>query len=310
MAEEIKFQNSSSPATESTEKGPETNQPAEKKKNPLKALRTFRGDIDELMSKSDLSASSIVIAEQKRRERILSQPQKEEKEETKNKLYTILGGGLLFLGVVAIIIVAVYYVRSGEEVRVERQTKALISFSEEKPIYLSDSSKDQLIATISTEKRILNLPVNSVLYLNMANPDNSPVNFEEFLSVIAPRTPPSLIRAFGKEYMLGVYSFDTNELFLVIAIDDFAEAYAGMLKWEKTIVSDLKELFSLPENVDREFSFEDRALRNKDLRVVKDEKGNTILLYSFVDKNALIITTSENIFTAVLAKYHISQTTR
>ena len=53
--------------------------------------------------------------------------------------------------------------------------------------------------------------------------------------------------------------------------------------------------------------FQDEELRNKDLRVFKNENGNTILLYSFLDKDTLLITGNENIFSAILGKYLIQK---
>ena len=81
-----------------------------------------------------------------------------------------------------------------------------------------------------------------------------------------------------------------------------------MLKWEKDMVSDVGKLFGISVNASSTpQTFVDQERRNKDLRVLKDENGKVILLYSFIDNNTLLITKNENVFGAVLSKFLISQ---
>ena len=108
--------------------------------------------------------------------------------------------------------------------------------------------------------------------------------------------------------MLGTYSFDTNALFLILSINDYPSAYAGMLKWEPNILSDIGGLFEVRAQASTtKLEFSDEALQNKDLRIVKDLNGNTLFLYSFIDKNTLVLTTNENILTAIMGKYLLSK---
>ena len=120
--------------------------------------------------------------------------------------------------------------------------------------------------------------------------------------------PPSLLRSFEEKYMLGVYSFDTNEFFIILKTSDFATSFAGMLKWEADLQKDIGVLFDIEQNASTTINiFVDRSLKNKDLRILKDSVGNTLLLYSFVDKNTLIITKNETVFGAILPKYLIQK---
>ena len=43
-------------------------------------------------------------------------------------------------------------------------------------------------------------------------------------------------------------------------------------------------------------SFEDITIKNKDARILKNNRNDTVLLYSFLDKNTLLITSSESVF--------------
>ncbi len=136
-------------------------------------------------------------------------------------------------------------------------------------------------------------------------------SISEVLGLLAPRMPASLVRAFENKYMLGVYSFDTNEPFIILTTNDFPVAYSGMLKWEKDMVADIGKIFNISVvNSEPPLAFTDEALKNRDLRVLKDNENKTILLYSFIDKNTLVITSNENIFNAIIGKYFVSQQNR
>lgn len=280
--------------------------PLEKEGEPkIKSLRTYRGDVEEAVLKNKFSASSILTAEQKKRDSTLINLEQPGDTAARNKFFILVGSIMLFLGIITV--VAVYYTRTSQQVVVEQKTKALIPFAQEKDIPISGLNRDQLINGIITEKQSFKLPVNSILYINTMNGQGGPAGVFDVVSLIGPQMPPSLVRSLDSKYMLGVYSFDTNEPFIILTTNDFASSFAGMLKWEDKMTSDLGRLFAIPQNTGTTTnSFTDEALRNKDLRILQDKNKKTILLYSFIDKNTLLITTNENVFGAVVGKYLIS----
>jgi|SRR3989344_4771935 len=286
----------------SLNKPPQTSQP----KSPLHSLRTYQGDIEETLSKNKTSISSIVIEEQKRRDRILSSEKEKAGAETKNKFYIILGVALLLVGIATVSFV--YYLKSKNETVVQQKTKAMLGFSEEKILPATSSERNDLLSSILKEKESFSLPVNSVLYINTVGANGAPAPIRDVLSILAPRIPPSLARSVEDKYMFGVYSFDTNEPFIILSISDYAGSYAGMLKWETDLAYDLGPLFGIEQNATTtSYLFTDKAIKNKDIRLLQDSKGDTLLLYSFLDKNTLLITSNEKIFNAILGKYLVSK---
>ncbi len=277
---------------------------------PIKSLRTYQGDVEEALHKNNLGTTNIFVAEQKRKEKEpVDLKQQEVKTENRNKFFVTIGISLFILGIIAV--GGVYYLKNKEQVVVIQKTKALISFSQEKDFVIENSTRAKLSSEILSENKSFKLPPNSVLYINTTTAKGDKADVSSVLTTLAPAMPASLERAFEGEYMIGVYSFDKNSPFIILSTKDFGSSWSGMLKWEKDIVSDLGKIFEVPEDSSTVSGvWADKALKNKDLRILKDSNKNTVLLYSFIDKNTLVITRNEAIFSAVLGKYVISQQER
>lgn len=282
--------------------------PPEQTLRPVKSLRTYQGDVQEAILKNKFSSTDIFLAEQEKK-RVDPEPEKTmvfKNPETKNKILLTLGLVLVTLGLVAI--GTVYYLRSNENVMIEQKTKAIIGFTKEKTLFVATTTREKLVSQLLLEKTGFNLAVNSVLYLNTVDGFEKPANIENVLALLAPKMPGSLSRSFENKYMIGVFSFDTNEPFIILKTEDFGLSFSGMLKWEKDMVSDIGKLFAVLTNASStSLIFIDQERRNKDLRVLKDEDGKILLLYSFIDNKTLLITKNENVFTAILNKYFVSQ---
>src|SRR3989338_4351441 len=287
---------------------PEDKIPETSPKPQFKSLRTYKGDVEEAITKNNYSTSSIFLAEQKKKDSTLIVPQKPESG-ARNKFFILVGGILLLLGIVTL--ASIFFLKSNQkEVVIKSEAKTITTFSKEKILPIVNVSRDNLIGSILSEKQSFNLTVNSLLYINPINASGTPADVSFLLSILAPSMPPSLVRSFDADYMLGIYSFDTNEVFLILRTSDYASSFAGMLKWEENIPSDFVRLFSIPENYSTTTRvFKDESLKNKDLRVLKDESGKSVILYSFIDRNTLLITKNESIFGAILSKYFISKQT-
>ncbi len=276
----------------------------------LKSLRTYEGDVAEAISHTNTSITTIAVAEQKRR---LAQPEPQIGDTiptgAKNRLFGLVGTLLLILGISAI--GGVYYSVSQNNKKIEVIKKeTIISFSHSQTI--QDSvSYEQFAETIRFGVRDFKQPVNSVLYFNIIGSGTTATGTtaRKVASLFGPHMPDSLSRTLTSPYMVGIYSFSTNEPFIILTTEDSALGYAGMLSWEKEMVTDLAPIFGI-RSTSTPYTFTDEELRNKDLRIVTDEIGKTILLYSFIDKNTILITSHEAIFNALLGKYLTGHTTR
>jgi hypothetical protein len=139
------------------------------------------------------------------------------------------------------------------------------------------------------------------------------------MSTLTPNMPQELLRTFTADYMLGLHSYDGNQPFLIFQVDSSQQAYSGMLKWEPRLQSDLSPLFtraprpetpqelasSTPATTTPEVvstGFVDVVLENFDARAIRDQNGDILLLWTFLDPHTLIITTNQYTLREVLSR--------
>jgi hypothetical protein len=117
----------------------------------------------------------------------------------------------------------------------------------------------------------------------------------DFLSILETEAPGSLVRSLEPTFMFGALG---ESRFIIFKLSSFENAFAGMLSWEKTLARDLGPLFAsapLLKTIPPESVFLDVISRNKDVRVLSTFVASStepVLLYSFFDRKALIITDS------------------
>ena len=102
--------------------------------------------------------------------------------------------------------------------------------------------------------------------------------------------------------MFGLHVLNVNQPFLVFKTNYYQNTYAGMLSWENTLMEDIGSIFTPPEVavvaetsdqvLGRNKNFEDIVVKNRDTRALRNQDGKIIFLYSFPDKNTLVLTTN------------------
>lgn len=286
-----------------------------KENNPvsgLKNLRTYQGDIEEIMGKEQTSISTIAIAEQERKIRDKKEDSPEEKylnSNFRNRFFVISSLVLVLLGISAISYV--YYIKSNNEKIDVAQNSYILNYTEKESLDFNSINKDIFEEKIISFKKSFNKPINSVLYLEILN-GKSKEDIKKILNIISPNISSAFLRSLDENYMFGIFSYDTNEPYIILTTKDYGASYAGMLKWEETIYNDLGKIFQnskTSENINL-FTFRDESIKNKDLRILSDENQKTVLVYGFIDKNTIVITKNELIFGTILNKIMTSKTIR
>ncbi len=252
--------------------------------------------------------------------------------EARNRVIIIVSSIVfILLGIGAVGAFYVFQKNTPVVVAEPAENKTIVAYNKASAVTVDTATQDELFETLNRQRREKVLGDNETLYISLVTTatDNSlvPISPARFFKIFENSAPASLIRAFGTKMMFGLYKTSENEPFLLIRVDSFDNAFTGMLEWESTINKDIGTLFSknlLPItevvpttdstpgtttvqktlNVDLANGsvFEDETIKNKDIRILRNKQGGTILLYSFIDKNTLLITGSQAVLEVMVNK--------
>ncbi len=289
----------------------------------VRPLQTYKGDVEKIVHDGPgVSVVSIAAAEADRRSK---QPlSTATPAETKARYYSwfmIAGGALLvFLAAAAI----GFVILRPTSVSIPEQPQAPFLFIDESmlvPVDAGTPSRNNIMKSLQAARVGVKLPLGLIEWIYVAEPGTATTSprqlgIQELLGVLAPQMPPDMLRTLENQYLLGIHSFDENQPFLLLQIDSYEIAYAGMLQWERTLENDLSPLFDrtpspranteapsassttqfLPTN------FIDKVVENRDVRLIQNEKGDILLLWTFLGRNTLLITTNEYTLREVLSR--------
>lgn len=144
------------------------------------------------------------------------------------------------------------------------------------------------------------------------------VNGPEFFEALETRAGMPLIRSLEAPWGFGAYQGTTRDVFLILKTSYFEGAFAEMLAWEKTMGADLAVLMGIEEpsagsssnRPERSGLFEDRIIDNQDARVLYGDGGNNVLFYAFLDKETILITSSEEAFKELVSRLNSARVVR
>jgi len=266
----------------------------------IKPLRTLRGDIEEVVKEGKTSAVKIAVAENKRatgNEETISNFTAPRRElPIKNILIGVAGLILIAGGGVGLYFI--YQKASAPEpVALNTPKQTLINTEAEKVLDISNLDRPKLITAINAEKNSLPKNLSTITGINLVRKTNATtteaVPAGDFLEQLQIQTDTSFVRALEPNFVFGFHILGQTEPFLILKTNSYDSAYAGLLRWENYLATDLGPIFLSTTTVG---FFEDKIIYNKDTRILSDADGKIILLYSFNDKNTIIITTNETTF--------------
>ena len=295
----------------------------------IQTIRTFKSDIAYAVKKKNESLSQIIIKEKAKKEKEqkkLKNSNTAPKKTNVNTKNILLVVGILIAGVSGITVLyklnkdgllPKFPKKTASNVNVNIETTApttesLILAEREIRINILDN-KENLLKTISNEFEKYNTNGIGNIYLyktinktvnEKTKKENVQINASEFASIWENKMPNMLTRSLGEKFMLGVYSSQTNKNtpFLILTTGSYPQTFAGMIKWEQSMLSDINNLFGIETTTQTNNIFEDRIINGKDVRILTDMDGNILILYSLIDKNTVIVTTNTETFSVILQK--------
>ncbi len=117
-----------------------------------------------------------------------------------------------------------------------------------------------------------------------------PATSEEVLSFIGVSLSGKTMRALNDTFTIGSITTTRNEPFIVIQSYNFDILFSGFLAWESQLYEDFVPFFG--EAFFTNSRFKDAVRDNSSTRILYDAEGKEVFLYSFIDQNTVVITTS------------------
>ncbi len=303
-------------------------------------VRTYKSDVEETIQSGHLSSINIAISENKK---ILKQGQTDVEEVKKKKInkniiiisiVLIVGGALTAL--VPYVLVQNQYGPKVEPVDPLAAQPIIITDTEEK-INIKDLNLERVSLTLEerVEQSLIKLGQVKNIFLTKGDvPNEAILNADEFLKLIKANVPATLQRTLKPKYMFGMHNFNGNQKFLILKVGSYDTAFSSMLSWEDNLWQDFKDLFALkstePAIINTEVAtdtevlnpdslnssiieikkFQDASFSNKDCRIVRDNNGKIVFLYSIIDDSTIVITTSTDTLKEIVARINRAKVTQ
>lgn len=299
----------------------------------VQTVRTYQSDIANTIKNDNVSMIKVALSEKKRQERRGQLDNTlEDTNKNLYILIGAVVAFLVIAGLIAGFIY-LQSENSRKTAQVEQQKVQPLLFTETTSILNIDQFElSDLFKIIERDKEaIMELGDMKSIVLTMGSSTaERQLTTEEFFTIINSRAPNGLLRSLDPNFLLGVYAFTPREMFAVFKVNSYDAAFAGMFEWEPSIESDIGDIFinkkervarslntlsavkststppdgnsttdasstvqSSPFGVFSQRKFIDKVLSNKDARILVDTDGKEAMLYTFIDKETLVIATSE-----------------
>ena len=174
---------------------------------------------------------------------------------------------------------------------------AIIETSQKFEIPLGDT-KEVFLNTLTS--KIGEAPSGLIeFYPTISNETNvRSATSREIFSFLTTHLDTKTFRALDETLMIGSVTTNKNEPFIMMRTNNFDTLFAGMLSWETYIITDFSPLFGTPPKTTIRFT--DAIRNNSATRILYDDTKNEILLYSFINQNTVVITTSSEALTKII----------
>lgn len=292
----------------------------------IKSLRTYQSDIADALGQNNVTMAKIAIAEnvKKVEQEVKNTPKTEAPKAIKipevisnrpvenhhvlrNLVYFFLG--IIFIGSGAL---GAFYFYSkspiskiGTPFPQGTRYQGILASNTQKKILLGSLIDKRLEDVLIYEKSQTKLEPGQIseLYFTQGTTEEPVlINAETFITLTTTRSPESVRRSLLEKFMFGFHqTSSTTEPYIVLKTDFFQNTFTGMLKWEPDMYDDIKSWFSHEAKANDKF--EDKVIKNKDVRILRDINGEILILYCFLDKETLLITTNQETLFEIMDRF-------
>lgn len=278
----------------------------------LKTLRTYSSDMADVVRENEISVIKIAAAEQRRHEQ--EALYRKAQGTSVSKFFMFLGALILIAGG----LVGSYFLLQKKDViiapvEVQKNIETFIPYDKESYVDMTNATGPlDVTSIIKAELKGVNTPrsIEALFLTTSASGKPELLSIQKFMSLMKLTAPGPLSRSLNDQYLVGTYKSSVEDrdphLFLMFETNDYNTAYAGMLKWESTMIDDLFDLFGIDVSGERrvlfEKEFKDIIIANRDARILYDDSGVDALYYIFLDKNKIVITDNQEAIVEIMTR--------
>lgn len=293
----------------------------------IRPLRTYKSDVAEAIKKKKTSFVSMVAAEAKKREASSARRRAPEgrpralSASPKMKLFMVGASITLFFFGTAAVFFFAYFSKETSTIAPAAKPPSHVFTETESEFALGGRTGTALASALSSYADRRQITLNTIEQIILTKETVLGIRAVEtanLFTALDVSLKESAIRSLSTSFTFGIHAFGRNQPFLVFSVDSFELAFRGMLDWEPAMNRELAPLFGsivtrsllppseagmAPPGAVSGAQFVDRVIKNKDTRILLDENGRVALLYSFIDRNTLVVTGSTATFEEIVTRY-------
>lgn len=283
-----------------------TNPQVMKKKNQA-VVHTFKDDVQDLVRNRKMSMARIAALESDRRAG--GGDIKGNSSQESWKMMVVIGLIILFLVIASVLGLGMFYTQFSNQTSSTNTVQfppAMIFTEARERIDVSDQDTQGIVSLLASARFNSYFSLGSVVEFypttKVENDKGETITTHltaaEFLQSIEANVPETFLQTLGPDYVVGVHMIDESVPFLILTTNSYGHAFSGMLKWEQRIEEDLSPFFSPVVHSQKltategQNTFSDSVIENLDVRVLRDSEDTIRVLYTFVDRNSILITTN------------------
>lgn len=278
-------------------------------KDDLPVLRTFKGDSSRYIKEEKVSAIDIASAQAKKGAHLIYEKLEEEKKINWKSAVIIM----VILTCLLVAGFGVFYFLKNwglKKIGVVKETPAYVL---PRPAIIAD---EEIEASIKEINGLIQGPLKTgrLLYVPIVKEEIAGAGIKrlitarEFFDNFGIIPPPDLLGDIDGQFMLYVFHSSENWPILIFEIKSYERVFAAMLRWENTAIApDFKKIFSIGHESGIKTVFIDKEIKNHDARVLNNEEGGTVLMYSILNKKYLIITTGQDALEEIFRRFSLPQ---
>lgn len=333
------FESNNQPLRPEGEPLPPTEKIIDRYQGKLSPIRTFESDASELIEQQKHSLYSIQQAERdrKRNEDAAAAKNKQVFSDGsgRNSFVLLISAFLFVIGLGAIM----YYMllRDQNTDTPPSQIQSLLP-SQSEVTLKSDDQAGAVASTLAAYAKTTTVSGNNIENV-VITIDGDRADSSQILQGLSADVPPAFLRAISQyEYMIGAAHRNDVGIFFVAKLESYDNAFANMLKWEALGLSDIfKDIIiksssapiaitdtsatstaatstapvtPQPSQSFTPFQFRDSLIQNRDVRLARNANGDAVVVYSFYNKEYVIIASDESAFADAAGLLRNTQTQR